>query len=422
MNDYLSNLAARSLAFAASVQPRRFSLFEPLPTDDQPSHSIHGDITDDLQPAGETRVTPDSPPTLLVEESAPGLAIGRSARVSPQHSSPVPRSNEPSPVGSRTPDVQPQVIAENGLLQPSLGLPTRAMATRDNASAQGEGVKSSELLGPIARNAPPDPAGPWSRAVMAQVADEPQKMVRASAKDAATATESASAVVNESLGAAAKALPASALQPVDPPLHQPRLDQRFTRTSELQPSEHFVDRFAAEQTCSAARLSHTVARRPSSLLKPVTSRVDHATSTPNSSPAVHVTIGRIEVRAVAYNPSGSRCSGGKCRATSSGTQGTSNFCLFHTRNCAASPALTASATCNPDAFSCATREKMRSPPARSTRTRMPVNFCSKALPTFSASWRSAEVYQVSWPSFVAAAISAGVMVSAGGAAARRCVA
>src|SRR5215471_5102188 len=58
------------------------------------------------------------------------------------------------------------------------------------------------------------------------------------------------------------------------------------------------------------------------------------------------------------------------RATSSGTQGTSNFCLFHTRNCAASPVLTASAICSPDAFSCATREKMRSPPARSTRTRM----------------------------------------------------
>src|SRR5215470_16927245 len=110
------------------------------------------------------------------------------------------------------------------------------------------------------------------------------------------------------------------------------------------------------------------------------------------------------------------------RATSSGTQGTSNFCLFHTRNCAASPVLTASAICSPDAFSCATREKMRSPPARSTRTRMLGNFCSKALPTFSANWRSADVYQVSWPSFVAAAINAGVMLSAGGAAAPRGVA
>ena len=61
---------------------------------------------------------------------------------------------------------------------------------------------------------------------------------------------------------------------------------------------------------------------------------------------------------------------------------------------------------------------MRSPPARSTRARMPGNFCSKALPTFSASCRSAEVYQVNWPSFVAAAMRAGVIVSAGGGAAR----
>jgi len=49
---------------------------------------------------------------------------------------------------------------------------------------------------------------------------------------------------------------------------------------------------------------------------------------------------------------------------------------------------------------------------------MPGNFCSKALPTFSASWRSADVYQVTWPSFVAAAINAGVTASAGGDAAR----
>ena len=54
------------------------------------------------------------------------------------------------------------------------------------------------------------------------------------------------------------------------------------------------------------------------------------------------------------------------------------------------------------------RWNTRSAPERSTRTAMPGYFASNALPTFSASGRSTEVYQTTLPSFFAASISAGV--------------
>src|SRR4029079_4399100 len=61
------------------------------------------------------------------------------------------------------------------------------------------------------------------------------------------------------------------------------------------------------------------------------------------------------------------------------------------------------------------RWKLRSAPERSTFTAMPGYLASNALPTFSASARSTELYQVTLPSFFAASISCGVMLSAAGA-------
>ena len=62
------------------------------------------------------------------------------------------------------------------------------------------------------------------------------------------------------------------------------------------------------------------------------------------------------------------------------------------------------------------RWNTRSAPERSTRTATPGYLASMALATFSASGRSTEVYQTTLPSFLAAAISSGVMAVAGGAA------
>jgi len=53
---------------------------------------------------------------------------------------------------------------------------------------------------------------------------------------------------------------------------------------------------------------------------------------------------------------------------------------------------------------------------------MPGYFASNALPTFSASGRSTDVYQTTLPSFLAASISAGVALSAAGACAQTRVA
>src|SRR5919197_3042974 len=63
------------------------------------------------------------------------------------------------------------------------------------------------------------------------------------------------------------------------------------------------------------------------------------------------------------------------------------------------------------------RWNSRSAPLRSTRTAMPGNFASNALAMRSAADRSIEVYQTTLPSFFAASIRAGVIASAGGAAA-----
>src|SRR5215468_2936617 len=63
------------------------------------------------------------------------------------------------------------------------------------------------------------------------------------------------------------------------------------------------------------------------------------------------------------------------------------------------------------------RWNSRSAPLRSTRTGMPGNFASNDLATRSAADRSIEVYQTTLPSFLAASIRAGVIGSAGGAAA-----
>ena len=64
------------------------------------------------------------------------------------------------------------------------------------------------------------------------------------------------------------------------------------------------------------------------------------------------------------------------------------------------------------------RWNTRSAPERSTLTLMPGNFASNVLAMRSAPARSIEVYQTTLPSFFAAAISSGVIASAGGAAAR----
>src|SRR5437762_697723 len=60
---------------------------------------------------------------------------------------------------------------------------------------------------------------------------------------------------------------------------------------------------------------------------------------------------------------------------------------------------------------------MRSAPVRSTRTEIWENFASNDLAIRSASSSSIEVYQTTLPSRCAAAISAGVIVVASGAAA-----
>src|SRR5690242_1229262 len=62
------------------------------------------------------------------------------------------------------------------------------------------------------------------------------------------------------------------------------------------------------------------------------------------------------------------------------------------------------------------RWNTRSAPVRSTRTETPGYFASKDFAIFSASGRSTEVYQTTLPSFLAASMSCGVTVLAGGAA------
>ena len=58
----------------------------------------------------------------------------------------------------------------------------------------------------------------------------------------------------------------------------------------------------------------------------------------------------------------------------------------------------------------------RSAPLRSTLHDTPGYLASKALPICSDNFRSIEVYQTTLPSFLAAAISSGVTLLAGGAA------
>jgi hypothetical protein len=85
--------------------------------------------------------------------------------------------------------------------------------------------------------------------------------------------------------------------------------------------------------------------------------------------------------------------------------------------CAASDEFTTSQARMLLAASCPIRWNTRSAPERSTRTAMPGYFASNALPTFSDSGRSTEVYQTTLPSFFAASISAGVTAAPAGACA-----
>src|SRR5262245_26897406 len=72
----------------------------------------------------------------------------------------------------------------------------------------------------------------------------------------------------------------------------------------------------------------------------------------------------------------------------------------------------------PLANSCSIRWNRRSEPLRSTRTEMAGYLLSKALATLSATGKSTDVYQTTFPSFCAAAIRAGPAVLAGAATAR----
>ena len=69
------------------------------------------------------------------------------------------------------------------------------------------------------------------------------------------------------------------------------------------------------------------------------------------------------------------------------------------------------------AYSCSMRWKSALRAGALDRTAMPGYFASNALPSRSATGRSTEVYQTTLPSFLAASISAGVIVVAAGAAA-----
>src|SRR6516164_4798431 len=60
------------------------------------------------------------------------------------------------------------------------------------------------------------------------------------------------------------------------------------------------------------------------------------------------------------------------------------------------------------ASSCSIRWNSRSEPLRSTRTAMPEYLASKARATFSATGKSTDVYQTTFPSFCAAATNAGL--------------
>src|SRR3974390_3110798 len=84
--------------------------------------------------------------------------------------------------------------------------------------------------------------------------------------------------------------------------------------------------------------------------------------------------------------------------------------------CAASEGLGTSGAGILEAYSVPIRWNTRSAPERSTRTAMPGYFASKDFAIFSASGRSIEVYQITLPSFFAAAISSGGAALAGGAA------
>src|SRR5215831_8031298 len=90
--------------------------------------------------------------------------------------------------------------------------------------------------------------------------------------------------------------------------------------------------------------------------------------------------------------------------------------FFQTIECAASDELTTSQAWMLLPYSWPMRWNTRSAPERSTRTATPGNFASNALPTFSASGKSTDVYQTTLPSFFAASISCGVIAVAGGAA------
>src|SRR5712691_686921 len=72
------------------------------------------------------------------------------------------------------------------------------------------------------------------------------------------------------------------------------------------------------------------------------------------------------------------------------------------------------------AYSWPMRLNTRSAPVRSTRTATPGYLPSNARATFSANGRSTDVYQTTLPSFLAAAISSGVIALAGGAVDKTC--
>src|SRR5665213_14606 len=93
-------------------------------------------------------------------------------------------------------------------------------------------------------------------------------------------------------------------------------------------------------------------------------------------------------------------------------------CFFQSSRFEASDELTTSTAWTLLAYSWPTRWNTRSAPVRSTRTSMPSNFALNAAAMPSATDRSIEVYQTTLPSFFAASISCGVIVSAGGASAR----
>jgi hypothetical protein len=258
MTGFLTRLAERSLS-AESVRPRPVSLFEPVGAESD------GDVVTVTPPPSNGRhPSPTADPVAAEQRPvSDGRAVPADARASPDAPQPPPEASRPSPRLEPTLERERAATPEQAPTESQPPVPETALVPRERTDAERE---TAEVFEPSEPAHPPDRAAPAARPPRTQARIVPN------AEDG-------------------RRVRANRGRPTETAAATPRLTERAAVKQAGDRSGHV----SSPQRLAFPDLSSVVAKRASGTLADGLRSPLVAAEPPE--PVVHVSIGRVEIRA-----------------------------------------------------------------------------------------------------------------------------